>query len=351
MKLKTPTLIILTLTLLIITGCIGQPNNNTFKNYNTGKQGVTIEFAKNMPPKEVYSGEEILLGITIGNKGSTDLTNETMYGILRISNGQDPFLTPKEEYQSNFKLKGKSEEYPLGEEVFIEPLRYKALQLNELLQTHEGVKIEASVCYPYKTKLTQSVCIDADKEQADFDPICRNQQKYTYSNGQGAPIAIKEIESQMIKLTKEEIEQGTYTIINNIIQGSDITTQGTTITNREFGLKPRYTITIENTKINGHPFLINDAETQSKKISGDYCNMGQETNINEVYITAKLGNYDLNCQNNIIKIGQKNQIICTLKEEDITKINRNYLTLLNIEIQYNYQETTTTELDIKRIVE
>ncbi|MCF7866661.1 hypothetical protein K9L67_01615 [Candidatus Woesearchaeota archaeon] len=345
--MKKITITILLLILLIVSGCGGNVKANLPNQY-VGTEGLTIKYWDNMPPKEVYEDQEIILGYEVKNKGATSLNETDIYGTITIKHNE-PYLEPKEKIQQKFYLHGKSLDYPIGESLFVEGAAYKIQRLIGQDQTFFAT-ITSSLCYPYKTTLTETICVDTDFQNSEYQPICKNQKMYNYKSGQGAPIAITKMEVAMLPQSIKETDLGTFNVINEIAFGN---TNPTTeiIKGNNFAIRPQIKLTIEN-KQKGFPLIDTQSITNLlKTFGGQACENEETQGLNQVYVKAKLGNYELKCLPELLHLGKNKELTCTLKPEDITYINQNYLIPLTVEIYYNYQQTFKKAIQINRLPE
>src|SRR3989344_2347265 len=80
-------LIIVIILLFFLTACGSSPN--TTANFKTGYKGVVVTPIKNAPPKEIYSGSDIKLGIRLENLGAYEATN----GKIQLSGFDKAYLS------------------------------------------------------------------------------------------------------------------------------------------------------------------------------------------------------------------------------------------------------------------
>ena len=205
MKIKmNKNLILVTgiLSLLILSACnIGSSTKSiTDADVRKGTDGLALAFIKNAPPENVFEQSRFPIAIDLKNKGASDIENgffvmgfEKEY--VDYASGQAP--------KSAFNIKGKSIFNLNGDEQFIE-LNAQSKQVGSQSETHPST-IFATACYPYKTILGTSVCVDTDI----FGTKLRNKacevKDLLFNNGQGAPVTITKIESKMLPVEDENM--------------------------------------------------------------------------------------------------------------------------------------------------
>ena len=215
------------------------------------------------------------------------------------------------------EIKGKSIYSPVGDEEFIQ-VNPQAKKISAQSETHPST-IFATACYPYNTTLGTSVCIDTDIiDEVKGKKAC-NVKDLTFSEGQGAPVAITKIETRMLP----------YADVNKV--------------------KPHFIIFIEN-KGNGE--VVN-----SSKLNLSCSSSGLNyTDFNTITITASLPQGDLKCSENVdtgptaVRLREKEDIVrCTL--EDGVDIGRDaYTAPLKIELNYGYTFTISKDIIIEKVL-
>lgn len=341
---KIITVILIISIALISTSC----NPDKPKQYNqfVGTQGLTAEFSKNLPPDKVYENQEIPTVVRLQNKGAFNLNGTELYGTI-IINHNDPFLEPgaDQPFKRTYRIEGKSLDYIEGEKKIVEGYTYKTKELLGVKQTH-GSNIYTTICYPYQTVLTQMVCIENDIYEQDTNSICRNQEKYSYGEGQGAPISIIEIESEMIPQTITSQGTNNMNVITDLLNGGRI--ESKELEGGTLGVRPQFRIKINNEQ-KGTPFVNNKGgNSRFDYIGGRYCESTEDFQQNTVKIEAKLGNYELKCQPDVVNIETVEQTLCSLDKNDVTFMNENLQIPLSINLYYNYKQTTRKEIQIER---
>lgn len=349
MNKKTIILLILLVIISTTSGC--GPGRSTVFNPYTGTQGVVLEFSEYMKTLNVKEEQEIPVEFKLKNVGAYSLNDSNLFGTLSIVES-DPYLTALEPYTQNdfktdFQIIGKSQDFPVGEVKYVNGPTYTVGKILGEKQTHNA-NFYITMCYPYKTTLTQIVCVDSDLYKEVANPICRNQKTYKYTTGQGAPISVVNIESEMLprKITQQDL--GKINVLSNLLEGGTVNTEA--IQSGSTGIKPKYKITIKNEQ-KGTPFIdLRDSTSIFDRYGGNTCKLNADEIKSGVYVTAKLGNYKLSCNPSYINLNQQDSSICSLDDNDVTFINSNYNIPLTVEVYYNYKQTERKEIAITRTI-
>ena len=349
---KTIIAIIIMLTILVA-GCTRTDNTQPINVY-TGTEGVTIKFLQNTPQKSLYENSETLVIAEIWNKGAYSLNGSTgnyvtlnlnfdkLYFSGNIIEGF-PLFEPSQTVWRT--VQGKSQGMPYGERKLVQ---LASLKINSIPGTRESPKtiIDASVCYPYKTIISQMICIDSDIYGIDKSPVCRNRGTYTYS-GQGAPVVISRIEADMIPAgIIGGSAAGSNPIIGpgGILEGIE---QGN-IDTESVLLKPSFNIVLRNA---GQGLVFSNDDF---RFTSDLCSITdrifERDDLNRIRVIAYLGDTELKCRpSNIVTMrNNEGSVRCEVEEEAISIVNRNYETLLTVEAQYYYRSIVSTEITINR---
>ncbi len=304
-----------------------------------GLSGLTMEFLKNTPPQRIFEGDKFPVVMKVRNSGATDIKNNEVV----ISLGFEKDYTKNVELSQTgnvqslsglnniaiFSLEGKSIINQKGGEEVIS-YNLVAGKVDPQSEFHSSAAI-ATLCYPYKTVLDATFCMDTDPNNLRPGKKVCKLQDLSFANGQGAPVTISKIEVQM--LPSQESQQSS-------------TGSGKIV--------PQFLIFIEN---KGNGIVIkNDAIkefcTQSK-ISYDKFNtifvkaffpgkdLGEELDCEpkEKLSTAKQG---------YVKLKDKKDLIrCTLRK-GIDASQDPYLSPIRIEMDYGYTQSISTSYLIQK---
>lgn len=306
--MKKEFLIGLSILLVLVTACAGSQSST---NYHLGTQGVVLEKLSSNPDK-VYEKETFALGLMLKNQGAADTTNAVL-----MANFDDYFLELADESivskTQQITLEGKSLESPSGGADYLEYV----LTAKELgvIRTSVESKVNFNLCYNYNTDLTTEVCIDTRTRTADERTYACKGKDYTSSNGQGAPISITKIESEMM-LVGDNVRPVFRIYIKNSGQGYTL--------NPELGLCTNPTQ--------------NAAELNKVKVSA-WISTGTP----------------LDCTPEIVRLVDGETIArCIVSSGDLNDFARNtvnYLTVLRVLLEYDYVDSQTIDIEINRVNE
>lgn len=308
-------------TLLFLTGCQGGSYHASSidENYNTGTDGVILNFLDQAPPQEVFEKSEFDLQVDLSNKGSFSLA-DGYRGIINVK--YEPYyVTPltanyagQNLYvnKNNIQLYGKSYYFPKGEENYFALDRFIANPLQGSFEKRK-TEFDISLCYPYQTQFVDEICVDTDPQgMSPRKKVCTSKDK-SYSGGQGAPIAITAVESNMVP-------RGVY-------------------------IQPQFLIHLEH-KGDG-TFSLLRLEKDAKGNEG--CGTVQTDDVGKISIQAQLGVNDLVCKPDIVYFrDNKATVECQLPEKSITGTGANYMTSLAVQLSYLYTQQYSKEITIKR---
>jgi hypothetical protein len=314
---------------LVISGCINlYPEQNVQgSTLYKGFKGLQISFVKDAPPKRVFENSPFNAIVKIENKGAYDVGFSGGKGIFVITpeSGYVDVKEMAEDYgvsgaaegeknRAEFEVRGKSLSNPSGESIVV-TATLQAKELSSLSHVHSS-SVFATVCYPYETKLSTSVCIDADIHNLGGAEKACEAKDLVFQSGQGAPVAIKKIEVRMLPAENGKINA-------------------------------RFLVHVEN-KGNG--------EIIKKDHYQDACKAaieGEETRyFNVVRVAeAKLSNEELKCNNKeewnkeVVLSGKAGVFRC---EASIDAKNA-YVAPLEIKLEYGYTTTISKEFNIESI--
>jgi hypothetical protein len=196
--------IIIFLVLLLIIGCGGSSGDGPVEyNFKQGSGELELRLLPNAPPNTIYPNSEFKIIIEARNKASYDLTE----GKVWISGVIDRYFSifPTEQFFSEFHdgpLVGRSLVAPEGDLALIEfdgrshELFFNAEQFNSPF----FLKAE----YTSTLEFVDTICINTDL-YAVYDAGCNVQARKTY-NGQGAPVAISDMEMVIIPGAASSVE-------------------------------------------------------------------------------------------------------------------------------------------------
>ena len=308
-------LVLSILFLIVLSGCKGSSSNKsiTDEDVRKGFDGLAMAFIKNAPADKVFEQSIFPIGIELKNRGASDIAK----GFL-VMGLEKEYADAVKEAKETFDIKGKSIFNLNGDGEFI-TLNVQAKKVGSQSETHPTT-ILATACYPYKTILGTSVCIDTDIFGKQLRKKACQAKDLEFSSGQGAPIAITKVEVRMLPNADSDP--------NKVI--------------------PHFIIYIEN-KGNGEAVAEDKIEDVcSKKPLGF-------KDFNKVAIKASLSDKELNCNSGETekaeaRLREKKDIVrCTL-EEGIASNRDAFVSPLMIEIAYGYTFTISKDITIEKIL-
>ncbi len=189
--------------IVFLLGCNTFSSSSTSKeiDIHVGVDSIRAEFIKTAPPQTVFEKSNFPVVIKARNIGAYNIKG----GLIAIGLERDyvPRISLQEGQPSRmengvvvFDLPGKSQINMKGDEM-VASLNAETGALDPQSETKQST-ITATFCYPYKTIASATICIDPDI--ANVRPVKKvcQAKEITLSNGQGAPIAVTKIETQMV---------------------------------------------------------------------------------------------------------------------------------------------------------
>ncbi len=324
---KITILLLIIASLLILTSCNKNKQDlKTAKDFQTGTDGLSFEIFN--VPEEMYDNSKTLPAITIWNKGAYDLKN----GKLMISTGKDDFCLFMGEggcvdaLFEDLDIQGKSVFNPIGDfHIFEFGIRPKQLKKTEEERTEPVV---FKTCYEYETELREDICIDTMQgAMTTIEKACET--KPVDTADQGAPIAIKKIETRFHKSTNDFVVPEFIITIRNEGNGEVIKKQKTNAVCSSEQLTPKdwNTITLEEIRVMNDRFRY-ILGTGGKSIGGN--NIKCIPN-NEKGIRLKDKEVTLNC---------------FVDPPGIPKTEGVFMTQIAIKLKYGYTYTESRKIKI-----
>ena len=280
-----------------------------------GTQGLTMEFTKNAPPERVFEDTAFPMALEVNNKGAENVVDwELVFGF-------DPYveIDKGSKAQQELPIDGKSIFNPKGEGDLI-TINAKAKTIGAQSETQSST-ILATACYPYKTILGTSVCIDNDIYGTKRGEKACSVTDLTFGDGQGAPVAVTKVETRMLP------------------EGDKV--------------KPLFLIHIKN-QGNGEVVKLSEVENVCTGEQLDY------TDFNTLLISASLSGISLDCRVKkegpeaeppapvTIRLREKEDLVsCT---GDVVELEDAYVSPLKVELEYGYTFTISKDIIIEKIL-
>jgi len=304
-------IIILFIVLILLVGCQGIRKGEREipeVTIHSGTEGVEFGFMKQAPPSDVYEKSTLPIYLEIQNKGAQDTDVEYVLVFEKT-------YLEVEEQAGKITLRGKTEYDPLGEKQLVQMIA-DVSELPELKEERETI-VEVSICYPYQTLATATVCIDTDPQRVSKKKVC-TPGKTSLSGGQGGPVGITSVDTTMIPL-KDTVKPQFEIVLKNFQKGS----------------------------------ILNKARTTD----GCRARIGPAEQLYDLLtIRAYLSDQQLDCEPKGDRGGREaffrysdkqNKIKCDLPDGVVNR--GNYPAPLRVIIDYGYKETISTKVTIQKI--
>ena len=170
----------------LIAACATGPDQNIDVNYRQGYDGLELELLPNYPPEEILEGGTYTIAVQISNKGAYDTTRGevSVFGLSKALNTLD------RDVELLRVIKGRDINMPSGE-FYIEEFKGK----NNFITADEyEAKFWVQAEYNYQTVFNADVCINPAMLKIEVEQgSCVVEEEMSFG-GQGAPIAITEVE-------------------------------------------------------------------------------------------------------------------------------------------------------------
>jgi hypothetical protein len=291
MESKTVYVMVLAISLiLLVSGCqTQQKKEDATAGVYSGTGALQISFREGLPYSPVVKGENVDVGVELKNLGAEDITN----GRIMVEG-----ITSVNVPSQSFNIEGKA----TSTRSFGGP---EYVDFNNIpIEGDQSIIVTA--CYPYKTVLSKNFCYDPTITAEARKEACVFKEANPISSGQGAPIAVTDVE----------------------------------IMRRERGGTARLIITIENKgggNIRAPSAATSDCE--GRLPSPDDIN---RVMLSKVEFSGKTGNCNPTVGTSVVLEGGKSVISCDFAGMGTTASLRQ----LNVELSYGYI-TQSSVKDIK----
>lgn len=303
--------LLLLLLLVFVSGCLpgggGGGIDINYERVYSGTEGIVVGFLKNAPQDRLYEGTEFKIGLDIANLGA-----HTTDVFLHLGYEKEYMVPDSEKIVFTVNgLEGKDAYNLEGNHVY-EFIDAKTLApkredpgAEALVEPHEAL-ISVTYCYDYMTTAMADVCIDTDIYGERLKKVCNV--KAVSLSSQGAPVAVKKIEVEMLPVAE-----------NNI--------------------RPQFIVTMRNA---GDGTVIGQGKPENACM-GKVEEIGWDT----IIVEATLSNEKLDCKKGKVKLDeQEGEIRCT--GNSISYDQGTYTTPLVIKLNYGYYSIVTQDVEIVR---
>jgi hypothetical protein len=324
-------IILILIIILIISGCNVGPKRNDKDRHpiseadiKVGTEGLKMEFLETMPPEKIFEKAPFPVSVQLKNKGASDIKD----GVLALGIEEDYMRLAENQVKVPFNIEGKSIVNLEGGEKIIN-WGMESRNIESQSESHIST-ILATACYTYKTNISTSICIDPDVYSLKRDIKSCTVKDVTFSKGQGAPIAVTKVETQMLPDF-----DGQPDFDDKIV-------------------KPQIIIYIEN-KGNGEVINLENYKKVCSKEALEY------RDYNTIFIEAFLSGKEMDCtpkedflneveKRGYIRLKSKKDIIRCVLEEGLSQNKPSYTTPLKIVLSYGYTFTISKDVTIEKIL-
>lgn len=198
------TIIIFVVLLIFASGCANSfgnliggtrtNNGDPIPDLNSGGKGVVVKWLDEMPPEKVKRGVEFQLGVGLSNVGFENIDE----GVLKTWGCKKLEITGGTPHTETFSLDGKSVNNIIGG-MAQKFMRAKGNDVDDKCYIH------AQVCYPYKTHVSETICVDPNPYSSSIGKPCTYKSPISPS-GQGGPVNIDRIEYAISKNEESNVE-------------------------------------------------------------------------------------------------------------------------------------------------
>jgi len=302
----------------------------------TGTEGISASIIEHTP--QAYEDQPFRMSVYLHNKGTHTLTGSEQ-GVYTLIYEHQYIEVQNVQYSgtgsaSTYQLEGKTLANPYGQENRINyMLRTKNLPPQS---QHYTTDLIFQTCYPYKTTATIPVCIDTDLQETP-NQVCEAGTQ-THPEGQGAPVAVTEVNTIMIPRTttteKAFTPRERADIQHARIPGETVPE---TYSETSTYVQPLFEITLEN---------LGGGQVLRSGTARDFCQGTQEPrNMNIINVTVQLQDRPLDCQSPIRMTPGQTLVRC---RGDLLTPGAAYTSQIEIELTYDYATTAATTLDIQQ---
>lgn len=203
-KIKRNLHLILVLSLLsgmlFLVSCgSNQGEKNIDYNFKQGIAELHLQFLDNAPPEKIYPSSQFKMILIIDNQEAYDVKNV----LIRIIGLDQSYFSVSPLEQKVDLLLGRSMLNPGGDKIILEPFEGDAQNLFLNAEEYIG-NYFVKMNYESKIDFADTFCIDSRLYEA-YDSGCKVMPQKSY-NGQGAPLAINNVEEIIIPSPSGSVE-------------------------------------------------------------------------------------------------------------------------------------------------
>ncbi len=314
MKKSKKGLIIAFLLLLLLAGCQQKSNKGDVAGpYVGGTKGLEFAFQEDEPPATVLDDgqEEFFITLLVRNLGEYDVpigkAIASLSGIDANAFSLSSFNT-----KNTVEILGTTSDQGFIVEGAEEILEFPQAKYINNVAADINTILRADLCYNYNTEALANLCLKKDVVKKSIEDVCDTTNPAVQVFNSGAPIQVSNMRQKAVGSGKVQLS-----------------------------------FTVEN--IGGDLTYLPGSFTDSCK--------GQEDNKDmvKVTLTNPQGNFKAECSSfaksntgNARLVGNKKELTCTIDTSSLQDVS--YQDLLIIDVDYDYRQAITTNIQVKNAV-
>ncbi|MBW3011992.1 hypothetical protein KY311_02320 [Candidatus Woesearchaeota archaeon] len=298
------------LVLVFVLACT-LPSGETGDSYKIGYSGLRIQYLTF--PEKIYENEDFFVQLQTSNEGAYDVSNAVV-----VFGYPKSFFSLKDAEYAYFELKdtllGRSRDVPVGDTDIVDIVFHaKPIFASE----EQKFDITATVCYEYKTEAEMLACIGprSGPGSCNFQSLNRN---LNMTAGQGAPLAVTEVEETIIETTPGKIVPRFRFVVEN-------KDKGTVFRNPKTNVEKMCSASGVGDDLNRFDFKL--------QLSQDY-----------KYDSKSPTSGQFSCPQRIKLDNNKVEVVCSLK--DPIDAGTTFNTLFRIDLEYGYSSTESQQVTV-----
>ncbi|NOZ81363.1 MAG: hypothetical protein GXP63_06860 [DPANN group archaeon] len=218
-KPGTMAVLLFVLVLLLLSGCSKLSSNNaitpTRENICTDNGGLRVSFLDNMPPKQIFEGDQFYIGVMLKNDGCFPISEG--YVTLGGYDADVTSISSGDRQKILYDLEGKTVYTPEGgraEMIFEAKNKKIRFKIPEATET-----FSVNTCYTYQTIATAQVCINPNRPDVMGmrNDVCEAG-KIILDQKQGSPVIVDSVKSTTVR-SGDRIEVNFDIKVKNIGKG------------------------------------------------------------------------------------------------------------------------------------
>jgi hypothetical protein len=196
-KAKTTPIILILISILFIAGCSSfgtqrgknqPPTTAAFA--ATGTEGIVMSFIADQPPPILFTGSPLSVLVEVRNRGTFPAPSVNLF-----LSGFDPAIITG--MTNTFPISNIDAKTQFNPEGGYQTANFVSspIQLPTTMLSYKP-NFLVTACYAYETNANPMVCLDPRPQDKLTDKACVVQKAYPTGGGQGAPVAVTNVESE-----------------------------------------------------------------------------------------------------------------------------------------------------------